>query len=207
MLSKIKAAGIRKSLIVVLTIVFLLFQSYLIFIKSLHPLLQVPIHWALILMITFLYKPVYIRPEGAKKSWKDALAALDIIIFAVMAALIYYFISQSPRFLTRIPYIDQVYLIDKIAMVVSILVILEAGRRCLGWSLVVFVSLFVAYFWTGPYLRGIFFHSGTNMARFTDLMTLGVEGIFRDSGFELRQLLSVILLSRHDVRACAGGQV
>ncbi|MDR1534554.1 MAG: TRAP transporter fused permease subunit [Planctomycetota bacterium] len=174
----IKEAGVRQSLIVVATIVFVLFQSYLAFIRPLHPLLQTPLHWVIALIVAFLIHPIYKRPEGAPESWKDKLFIIDLGLFAALIYCAIYFISQSNRLTHRVAYLDPLLPIDYITAVIAVIIILEAVRRVLGWNLVVFVAIFMAYFWLGPYLPNLLRHRGTTIARFTDLMVMGTDGIF-----------------------------
>ena len=174
----VKKAGLRRCLIVIFTVGFILFQGYLAFIRPLHPLLQSPLHWVFGLIVAFLYYPIYKRPEGAEWGRKDCLVIIDILLILGLLFCAYYFVSQSGRLINRFAYLDPIYPVDFVTGFLTILIVLEATRRVLGWNLVIFVFIFMVYLWMGPYLPGILRHRGTNLARFTEIMVIGTDGIF-----------------------------
>jgi TRAP transporter 4TM/12TM fusion protein len=62
--------------------------------------------------------------------------------------------------------------------VLTIVLVLEASRRAVGWPLVIITSLFIFYGLFGPYFPGILAHRGYSFRRIVDHLYLTSEGIF-----------------------------
>lgn len=78
----------------------------------------------------------------------------------------------------RIQGLDPVTLPDYLLGGLLVLLLLEAGRRVLGWGITVFVVLFIAYFFAGAYLPGELAHRYTGIERFVDTEFLSMHGLF-----------------------------
>ena len=85
-------------------------------------MLQSPVHLMFALLIVFLNNP------ADKKTNKPWMKALDIPIYAGIGFVLYYVIANTARLTSRVQYVSPVTLIDKIAMVVCIIILLEAVR-------------------------------------------------------------------------------
>mgnify|MGYP000970901813 FL=1 len=162
----------KKMAYIAIGTVWILFQLYLALVSPLHPMLQSPVHLMFALLIVFLNNP------ADKKTNKPWMKALDIPIYAGIGFVLYYVIANTARLTSRVQYVSPVTLIDKIAMVVCIIILLEAVRRTLGTILFGFILFFIVYFWFGKYFPSIFRFKGTNMQQFTELMTMGSSGIY-----------------------------
>lgn len=207
MLEKLKKHGFRDIFLVFLVAIFIIFHAYLALVKPMHPLLQSPIHWILSLAVAFVKYPFYTRNPGSPKSWKDKLFIVDVIIMGMLCFLAWYFISQHTRLITRVAYLDPLYTVDFIAMFFSIILILEAVRRALGWNLLIFIAIFMLYFVFGKNLPGILQHRGTTLAKFTDLMIMGTEGIFGTTvSFSVNYMVYFMFFGALFAE-CGGGQV
>jgi len=144
------------------------FQLYMALVKPLHPLLARPIHLCFALAITFFYKPF---GEKSKRH-------VDVVLQLLIAACAVYFVVAAPRLAVRYPYVDDVLLIDKAAMIVLTLLLLEAVRRVVGGGLLGVVLAFLAYAALGPYFPGWLRFGGTSLDYFTELATMTDQGIF-----------------------------
>lgn len=167
--------SIRETAAVWVTLVYLLFQIYRTFINPLPPLILRPIHVSLVTLLCYLS----IQPkEGTpiyEKVFNSFLEALSVISAPF---LIWYFVTQYNRLNSRISYLDSVYPIDHVVCIVLIVLILGIILRTIGKILAIFISVFIAYAWLGPYLPGVLRYEGMSLAKFTDLLVLGTNGIF-----------------------------
>ena len=163
--------------------------------------LQSPVHLMFALLIVFLNNP------ADKKTNKPWMKALDIPIYAGIGFVLYYVIANTARLTSRVQYVSPVTLIDKIAMVVCIIILLEAVRRTLGTILFGFILFFIVYFWFGKYFPSIFRFKGTNMQQFTELMTMGSSGIYGTPLYTSASSLFYFMLFGVFFSECGGGQL
>jgi len=150
-----------------ISVSWLAFQLYLALGMPLHPLLQNPLHLMFALALTFVYFPT------GRKWWR----AVDAALCGIILFIGYYFISETERLQTRIPYVDTASGLDTLVMILLVAVLLEAVRRVLGLNLLVFILGFIAYAAWGQYFPGWLKFQGIELAPFTELMTMGPDGI------------------------------
>ncbi len=146
----------------------IVFQLYMALVKPFHPLMARPIHLCFALALTFFYNP----------SGEKARRYVDVVLQLLIAACGVYFVMAAPRLAVRYPYVDDVLLIDKTAMIVLTLLLLEAVRRVVGGGLLGVVLAFLAYAAFGPYFPGWLRFGGTSLDYFTELATMTDQGIF-----------------------------
>lgn len=199
-MEKIKQSP-KKMVYIAVGTVWILFQLYLALVSPLHPMLQSPLHLLFALLIVFINNP------ADKKSGKAWMKNLDLPIYAGIGFLMYYVIANTARLTTRVQYVSPVELIDKIAMVVCVVILLEAVRRTLGTILFGFILFFVFYFWFGKYFPSIFKFKGTNMQQFTELMTMGSSGIYGTPLYTSASSLFYFMLFGVFFSECGGGQL
>ena len=198
LLSKIKP---KMVLVALISVAWVSLQLYIALVVPLHPMLQTPVHLIFALAIVFLYRP-FNKDNGPK--W---MKAVDVVLLLGLAFMLYYFISEASRITTRVPYISPLENIDFVIMVMCIVILLEAVRRVLGAPLLILILIVIVYMWFGQYFPGIFRFGGTNLRRFTDLMTMGTQGIF---GVPLGTSVSVLfyfIMFGALFSACGGGKV
>jgi TRAP transporter 4TM/12TM fusion protein len=99
---------------------------------------------------------------------------------ALLAFLPAVYIAHRSRFLTgeRIQGLDPVTPLEYVLGIGLVLVLLWAGKRILGTGMIVFASVFLAYFFVGPYLPDVLAHRYTGWERFIDSQFLSMHGIF-----------------------------
>lgn len=138
------------------------FQLYLLW----EPLpLQIahPVHICLALATVFL--------------WRTRNRILDWALVAATGAVLAYYLADWKRFYERMENVDPVLPID-MAMGVLVLVLLaEAVRRSVGWSLLGVALAFVAYGFLGPWFPGWLGFQGFEFAMFIEVMTMATHGI------------------------------
>jgi TRAP transporter 4TM/12TM fusion protein len=115
---------------------------------------------------------------GRKEASRAMRAAYTVV--AVLAFLPALYITWNDDFLTseRIQGLDPVTMTDYLLGGFLIVMLLEAGRRVLGWGITIFVALFILYFFVGPYLPGDLAHRYSGIERFIDAEFLSMHGIF-----------------------------
>lgn len=221
-----KKTEFRKLAIAVITIAFFGFQMYLALVKQLTPMLQSPLHLVLALTVVYLYNPIdkKYRKKVTKKAQQEGREVsleelnkysiwnyLDFIGFAGIAFLLYYVITQYSRLRDFVQFIDPVTTVDKAAMVITIVLLLEAVRRTLGSILFGFICVFIAYAWFAPYLPGILFTKGKSLAQMLDQFTIGMtmteSGVFGTPLYTSASSLFYFIVFGVFFSECGGGQL
>lgn len=145
-----------------------IFQIYTVAWGMFDLLIQLPVHVAFAMALAFLTP----RKEGARVGWLNWSAAL------LTAAMAVYYIVENPRLVTRMPFVDEPSLADKIVGCVFLVLLLEVSRRFVGAGLTLLTLAFVVYAFVGPWLPGFLSHGGTAFSRFLDQQVLSTEGVF-----------------------------
>ncbi len=68
--------------------------------------------------------------------------------------------------------------LDLVMGLITMIVVLEATRRCIGIELSILALLFLGYAYLGPYLPGALTHRGYSLQTLIEHMYIGSEGIF-----------------------------
>jgi len=127
-------------------------------------------HLAFAMVLAFLIYPAIKKPKNLKK-----ISVLDYI-FAILGGLgaayiAIDYVALSNRvgdFLQR----------DIIIGVISIILLLEAGRRVIGIALSVVAIVFLSYDFFGQYLPDLISHKGASLTKIVSQMYLTTEGVF-----------------------------
>jgi TRAP transporter 4TM/12TM fusion protein len=160
-------------LITVLSIGLCLFQLYTSLFGTLDALQQRSIHLGLALVIVFLTRPFWRKGKKALITWLNGLFALS-----ACAVIAYIFIRYDWIVSERFALITSLTLLEKILAILAFIVVLEATRRVVGWSLVVVLIAFLAYPSLAPYLPGILRSHPVSINDLFDFQYLGTSGIF-----------------------------
>lgn len=160
----------RKTLGLAIIVISLLFTGFQVFTATnglMTALLQRSIHLSFVLALVFLFFP------AIKDSKRSLLIDIPLIVAAVSSGF-YLYLS----FDDLIYRIGDPTLTDMIIGGVTILVLLEATRRTVGWvmTLLAVISLLYSYF--GQYLPEPFGHSGRDLERIVTQMFFSTEGIY-----------------------------
>lgn len=154
----------------VVAIAWSLFQLYAVIRGFFHPIFFYPIHVIFAISMVYLNFPVR---KGAR-----ALRVLDYGLVGASFAIGTYLVSNFERYSTRIPFVHPPTTLDIICGVALVLILLEACRRIVGWSLTSVAIVFIAYAFVGKHLPGLLAHRGLSLERFVDLQAISVNGIF-----------------------------
>lgn len=169
---KVEFAAWEKALQFLLAISWIAFQIYVI-LRPLVPMVQRPLHVMFAVALIFLWKPV--KKPGR---FKTALRALDLLCAAAPLAMVYYFLANRDRMLTRMVYIDPVFPVDIVLSIVLVLLLLEATRRTVGYSLFGVVVAFLLYGWFGRIFPGWLGFRGIGLTGYVEILFLSDGGIF-----------------------------
>lgn len=153
-------------LIIIFSVVLSLFHLFTSYKGVLEPLLQRPIHLALIMGLVFIYRP---WKKGGNVGWGGILLSLLGVVSVGYVAIFYEDIIQKSVTLTST---------DMIFGIITILLLFEATRRTNGWPLIILASIFLVYAYLGPYMPSSIMHAGYDMEEIVYYMFISTEGIF-----------------------------
>lgn len=166
-------------LIAVVGIALSLFQLYAAGVQPLGLFYQRPIHLGFILVLCFLVYP----PRGRAKGRSPLDYAIDGFLILASIAVGAWVPVNIDTIANQIFPRD----IDVAMGVLTVLLVLEAARRAVGWVMTVIAGVFLLYAFAGsrgelPFLAdfmpGILNHRGYSLDRLASQMTLGAEGIY-----------------------------
>ncbi|NLX85351.1 MAG: TRAP transporter fused permease subunit [Synergistaceae bacterium] len=130
-----------------------------------------PMHVCFALLLVFMNKP-FIKDKPLVS------AVVDLSCFAVVLGYMSHVLIQSDRILTRIPFVDELMPFDIIYGILLIILLMEAGRRYLGWSMTIISAIFIAYSFYGKDLPGILAHPPVDLAIFIENQIMTSGGIY-----------------------------
>lgn len=164
-------AGTAGLIVFIIGIIWSLFHFYTAGAGMLTASLQRSAHLSVGLALCFLY-----FPSSAKI--KDAYSRLpwwDVLLAAAGFVCVFYIFYFYEDLVHRIGEPTQM---DIYMGILTVLLILEAGRRAFGPVLPVVTIVFIMYAFLGPYLPESIGHRGYSIQRVIDHLYLTGEGIF-----------------------------
>ncbi|QUW21348.1 TRAP transporter fused permease subunit [Sporosarcina sp. Marseille-Q4063] len=183
----------------VIALGWLLTQLYFTLFKPIHPMILSPIFLSFALSLVFISKPI-----NKKIIWPRLI---DFTFVGILIGVVIFYIGHEQRIVNRIPNIDPVLPGDIVVTLILLLLLLEAVRRVLGFNLLIFVSVFIAYAFLGPYSPGFTNFSGFSLHQFTEIMTLTTEGLYGTPLSATASFIFYFILFGVIFSACGGGQV
>jgi TRAP transporter 4TM/12TM fusion protein len=168
----------RRYIIWFIAVAMGLFHMYTAGVRPMPGVQQRTIHLSFALALIFLMFPF--RPkEDATQEEKVAdefrsLGILDIVLVLLSFFLgVYVFIEwEALSFRTGMP-----NLLDNLCSIVGLLLVLEATRRTIGWSIVIMALIGFAYLAFGTYLPSYIAHTGFTFEQVINFMFFSTEGI------------------------------
>lgn len=145
------------------------FQLYTAIFGALTGTIQRSVHLCFSLILCFLFFPM------TKKSKKREIPLYDLILAAIGGFGAIYVTLFYADLVKRI---GNPTPMDVVMGVITILFVLEAARRAIGFPLPFISALFIAYAFLGPYLPELLAHRGYGFRRVIDHLYLTMEGIF-----------------------------
>lgn len=134
-------------------------------------LMQRVVHLLFALTLVFLTYPA----KKGKSIWKPG----NVILVTLSAVSVGYLLLNFDYVTSvRLVAITPMSIAEKVLGFILILLLLEAGRRVIGWILPAIALVALAYTFLGPYLPGIFHHGGYDLQRVLELNFLTTNAIF-----------------------------
>ncbi len=164
---------IRKKISYVTALFWLAAQLYAAF-RPMSGMIMRPILLSCSLSIAFMMRPMSIKG----KTNATFAAVVDAVLYILSMVCLAYLWTGHDRLNQRIAYIDEVLRMDIALCTAYVVLIFEAGRRYLGWSMNLVCLVFLIYGFWGADMPGIFGHTGLNPELFTEIQFLTTGGIF-----------------------------
>lgn len=130
-----------------------------------------PMHVCFALLLVFLNRP-FIKDKPLVS------AVVDLSCFTIVLGYMSHVLIQSDRILTRIPFVDELMPFDIIYGILLVILLMEAGRRYLGWSMTIISAIFIAYSFYGKDLPGILGHPHVDLVIFIENQIMTSGGIY-----------------------------
>ncbi|AWK88288.1 TRAP transporter permease [Azospirillum thermophilum] len=138
------------------------------------PMLAAPVHVFLAMAVTTLLVPF----KAASPVLRLLGRAVELVMIVSCLAIAVHYVLDLDRMQTRLPYIDEVFTVDKVVFVVGTLALLEGVRRCVGWSLLGMILAFLAYGAFGNLVPAPLGFSGFDLGQLADMMSMNTDGLF-----------------------------
>ncbi len=173
-----------------------LYHIYTAYFGAPFALLFRNIHWMLLGSIIFLYFPALKKSPRHKPTVVDILLVLATIVIGMYVILNFDAIAgRAGAPVTA----------DIVLGALLVLIVLEAGRRTVGWPIVVIAVLFLIYAYFGQAMPGLLMHRGYSIARIFPFLYLTDAGIFGiPLGVSSRFILLFIIFGAFLDKAGAG---
>lgn len=149
-----------------------LFQLYTAGFGALTAMFQRGIHIMLILAVIFLYYP---SSKKASRNKFDKYLIFDLFLFFLSFIAVLYILIFFDEIIWRQ---GEWTALDITLGIMTILIIIEACRRIIGWFMALICLIFIFYAYMGPYMPGLLAHKGYNTHRIVGQLYLTTEGIF-----------------------------
>lgn len=151
-------------------LVFLLRQFFF----PVSPLTAASIHVYMATALVLCFQPL----EFKNQSLLYLGRVVNLIFVGLTLTVVYHYYTAIPRLETRLEMIDDVLFADKYAFSVGLLMLFEAVRRSVGFSLLSVVIVFVIYGFFGPSFPGWTAFDGFDMDTMTELISMQADGLF-----------------------------
>ncbi|MDD7971030.1 TRAP transporter permease [Roseinatronobacter alkalisoli] len=138
------------------------------------PLAAASFHVYMAVALVFAFNPL--NWEGAAKRLLGR--AIDLSAVVLSLAIVWLYMGEIRRLERRFEMIDPVFALDIFLHVTGLVLIFEAVRRSVGWSLLSVVLIFLAYGYFGYIFPGWMAFPGFSLATNAELITMQTEGIF-----------------------------
>lgn len=164
-----KLSGPAALLVASISIAFALFHLYTAQFGMLMTMQQRIVHVTFALVLAFLLQPFGRRSSRTRVPLYDAALVLLVVVSGA------YIFLQAPTLELRM---GTVYTSDIVFGAITLLLVLEAARRLIGWPLPIIVVILLAYAYFGYLIPPPFGHRGFDIERTVSFMYLTLEGIY-----------------------------
>lgn len=126
-----------------------------------------------VLISVLLCALVLLDAATAKARWIDAVAVVTVAAVAIVACVVFSNVQIKMDTVFYFPVGPEVWI-----GFAGVLAIIEMTRRLWGWSLAAVGAAFFGYAFAGPYLPGLFEHTGFTVAQVVDAVWFNYSGVF-----------------------------
>lgn len=158
------------TLVTIISIAACLYHLYYAYFHPFFALDHRVLHWGF--MSTFIY---LLYPFSKRFSPKNRPSWVDLLLLLLSLSICIWIFISSHQILQRA---GKYQPLDVIMGSLLILLVLEAGRRSVGWSVPIVAILFLIYSLFGPYLPDLLAHKGYSIKRLATYLSLSTDGIF-----------------------------
>ncbi|MCE8020563.1 TRAP transporter fused permease subunit [Halomonas sp. MCCC 1A11036] len=144
------------------------------FFNPASPLAAVTFHVYMAVALVFAFNPLNWRAGPAR--WLGRL--IDLGAIALSASFVWIYHNEIRRLERHLEMIDPVLPLDMFLHIAGLVLIFEAVRRAVGWSLLTVVLAFLAYAYFGDYFPGWIAFPGFTLPTMTELISMKTDGIF-----------------------------
>ena len=130
------------------------------------------LHLTLMLTLGFLLFP------KSGKGPINKISLSDWIMIGVWLAATSYIFSNLDYISNRMFFITPLTMTQRFFAIATIITVLEVTRRTVGLALTGVAAVVIVYAFAGPYLPGVFFHTGRKLDFLLDLQYLNPDGVF-----------------------------
>ena len=168
----------RRVLVFVIAIAMALFHLYTSGVRPLPGVQQRTTHLAFALALIFLIFPFRPKTDDSQETKvsdeQRPLEIIDIVLVLLSFFLgVYVFVEwEDLAFRTGMP-----NLLDNICSCLGILLVMEATRRVIGWSVLIICFVGFAYLAFGTHLPSYLAHTGFGFEQIVNFMFFSTEGI------------------------------
>ncbi|MDW6094335.1 TRAP transporter permease [Vibrio rhizosphaerae] len=159
-----------RAILAIAYILFLLNQ----FFAPVSPLTAATVHVYMATALVICFQPLELKNPHLR--WPGRV--FDMCCIAIALSVVWHYYVSIPRLESRLEMIDDVLWSDKYAFIAGGLVLFEAVRRSVGFSLLSVVLIFVAYGFLGPYFPGWTAFEGFSLDTMTELISMQADGLF-----------------------------
>ncbi|WGY44889.1 TRAP transporter fused permease subunit [Vibrio sp. ABG19] len=159
-----------KAILAIAYILFLLNQFFV----PVSPLTAATIHVFMATALVISFQPI----EFKNKQLAYLGRFIDLVCIAVTLSVVYHYYTSIPRLESRLEMIDDVLFSDKYAFIAGGLMLFEAVRRSVGFSLLSVVIIFTLYGFLGPYFPGWTAFEGFTLDTMAELISMQADGLF-----------------------------
>jgi TRAP transporter 4TM/12TM fusion protein len=161
--------GVYEKILLIITVAMSLFHLYVLGLYPINPWILYAIH------LTFGILIIMSQYPSAAGSPRDRFTVWDIFLALLGSTACVYIVWNYDELITRIPVMPTHW--DLFLGVVTTLIVLEIGRRTVGFLLPTVAILFLLYAHFGDLIPGTFGHKGYGWERIIAQM-YSMEGIF-----------------------------
>ena len=168
----------RRTVIFVIALAMAIFHIYTAGIRPLPGVQQRAVHLAFFLALTFLMFPFKAKSDEtqeikiANEFRPISFTDLGLVALSFFVGIYVFVEYEALSFRTGMP-----NFLDSFCSSLAILLILEATRRVLGWSLLIISFIGFAYLGFGTHLPSYLAHTGFTLEQVVNFMFFSTEGI------------------------------